>query len=173
MHAPANILRPSFVVIADALPTWGAFLARYPATVTVSPSLSESRRQPRRIRPFGPANSKSQFTIFPDSSLTSTNTWAWGLNQSTRVTTPVTVTGLFRSNSASNEWCAAMDAAPSSRAPQTTSPRAPNARRHILIPSLRTLPVLDRRVSAPASLVEELRRGLVLGANELDELLIG
>src|SRR5688572_32910240 len=112
MDDPANILRPSFVVIADALPTWGAFLAIYPATVTVSPGLRESRRQPRRIRPFGPASSKSQFTIFPDSSLTSTNTCAWGLVQSTRVTTPVTVTGLFLSNSASNEWCAAIDAAP-------------------------------------------------------------
>ncbi len=68
---PANSFLPSASVTELALPTSGLFLARWPVTVTTSPSFIELRFQPRRMRPFGLASSKSQFTVLPASSFAS------------------------------------------------------------------------------------------------------
>src|SRR6185503_14186847 len=71
IEEPANSFLPSASTTELALPTSGLFLARWPVTVTVSPIFIELRFQPRRMRPFGLASSKSQFTILPWSSFAS------------------------------------------------------------------------------------------------------
>jgi len=72
MDEPANTFFPSARVTVPAFATCGAFFARQPVTVTVSPIFSEFRVQPRLIKPFGLPSSKSQLLTLPVSSFAST-----------------------------------------------------------------------------------------------------
>jgi hypothetical protein len=61
---------PSLTVVATAIS--GRLRAGEPVTLMRSPTFSESRVQPRRIKVLGLGSSKCQFTFSPLSSMTST-----------------------------------------------------------------------------------------------------
>src|SRR5215510_8139477 len=103
---PANTFFPSLSVTLVAFRRLEPSLASDPLTVTFSPTLRSFRVQPRLMSIAGAASSTSQLTTFPAASFTSMKNRACGLIQSTFVTGPVRIAGLFLSYCAANEWCA-------------------------------------------------------------------
>src|SRR6516162_1571325 len=74
--------------------------------VTCSLGFSDERDQPLRVSVLGAPPSHCHGCTVPWSSFTSRYTQMCGFPHSIFVTAPVSVTGLFASNSAENEWCA-------------------------------------------------------------------
>src|SRR5215467_1393374 len=68
---PAKTFFPSLSVTVVAFARFDPSFALKPITVTISPTFSEFRVQPRRINPAGLVNSISQSTILPLLSFTS------------------------------------------------------------------------------------------------------
>ena len=77
--------------------------ARKPSIVTASPYFRESLPQPFRVRVLGAPPSHCHGCTLPWASFTSRYTQMCGFIHSSFVTAPVSVTGLFESNSAANE----------------------------------------------------------------------
>src|SRR5678815_3787931 len=82
--------------------------------VTSTPGLMRSGLNPLRIIPLGVPASKAHRSTLPLGSFTSRKNHECGFSRQTCTIVPWTVTGLFISKAAANEWCAvAVVAAPS------------------------------------------------------------
>src|SRR5205823_4232151 len=99
---PLKSSRPSGNLMERPFATGPPAFARKPVISTSVPALIVSVLQPSRIRALGAPSSKRQLVVVPSASLTSTYSHACGLVNSIFVTVPLTLTGLFTSNSAAN-----------------------------------------------------------------------
>ena len=100
------MLRPSGSLAMRMLHVFERSFAMKPSMVIGSPYFRESLLQPLRVSVLGAPPSHCHGCTLPCASFTSRYTQMCGFIHSSFVTAPVSVTGLFASNSAANEWWA-------------------------------------------------------------------